>query len=287
MKKIDDAFLRSRPLSPSSLKAFRKSPKHYMEYLFGEKKEIPAFVMGNIIDCLLTEPEMFDKRILEYEKPNLRTNVGKATMQELKDRATEKRMTLATKEEIDRARLAVEGCLSVDLARELIESRTKGQVNLEWFDKKNNLPIRGRTDMESNAWGEKWIVEVKTTGKTQGADPEKFMRDALTLGYDIQAAAYLDGYHKTRFSFPNFVFIVIETEEPFNCSVNFCDNKFIEEAKAEWAGTLAAFRYCMDNKLFHQGYEFRLHTMPYFSLRYPGWNKSLFANFNSGTDESN
>jgi len=54
---------------------------------------------------------------------------------------------------------------------------------------------------------------VKTTGKAQGADPDNFIRDALNLGYDIQMAAYLDGIHKTRFKFPNFVFLVIETEE--------------------------------------------------------------------------
>lgn len=279
IRQITDDFLLNRPLSPSSLKAFRKSPKHYMEYLFGEKKEIPAFVMGNIIDCLLTEPEMFDKRVMKYEKPNLRTNAGRAEMENIKAIANEKHMTLATQEEIDRGRMAVDGCLSVDLARELVEAGVGGQINLKWTDRETNLPIRGRTDMESKAWGERWIVEIKTTGKAQGADPDNFQRDALRLGYDIQMAAYLDGYHKTRFMFPNFAFIVIETEEPFNCSVNFCDNKFIEQAKQEWAGTLKAFRYCMDNKLFHQGYEFRLHTMPYFSMRYPGWNKQLFSNF--------
>lgn len=278
---INQAFIEQRPPSPSSIKAFRKSPKHYIEYLFGEKVEKDAYTMGNLVDILITEPESFDNRVLVYDKPNLRTNDGKAEMEKLRETATEKHLAMATRDDVEQARLAVEGVMSVDLARELIEARTAGQVDMSWRNRKHNLPIRGKIDFVSKAWGEEWIVEVKTT---RSADPDDFRRQAYNLGYDIQAGGYLDGYHKTRYRFPYFIFLAIEVEPPYNCSVNFCDNKYIEEAKKEWLGSLAAFRYCMDNGLFHQGYEFRLHTMPYFSMEYPGYHKPLFRNFD--TDES-
>jgi len=268
-----------RSLSPSSLKAFRKSPRHYMEYLFGEKPEVPAFAMGSLIDCLLTEPENFDELFIKHERPNMRTNAGKEEMAKLIEQANEQHKTLITQEDIDTAKLAVEGAMNVPMIKDLVEGMTETQIKLKWKDRKTGLPIYGRADMESNAWGEEWLVEIKTTGKAEGADPDNFFRDALKFQYDIQMAAYLDGYHKTRYKFPNFMFIVIETNPPYNASAILADSKFIEQAKEEWRGTLDAFRYCLDRNLFNQGYEFRLHTMPYFSMQYPGWHRPRFAGF--------
>jgi len=49
----------------------------------------------------------------------------------------------------------------------------------------------------------------------------------------------------------------------------------------EFLGSLKAFRYCMDNDLFSQGYEFRLmKLMNYFSLTKPGYAKSRYGEFN-------
>lgn len=276
---INQAFIEKRPLSPSSMKAFRKSPRHYMDYLFGEKKEKPAYTMGNLVDFLLTQPDKFEELVMLYEKPNLRTNAGKEEMALLKDAAAKGNLQLATAEEVKAAKKCVDSAMSVDFARELIENRVRGQIGLKWRHKRLNLPIRGFVDFESNAWGEDWIVEVKTTGKEQGADPDKFIRDAMSLGYDIQGGAYLDAYKTKQYRFPYLIFLALEVVEPFNCSVNFCDAHFIERAKKEWLGTLAAFRYCMDNNLFHQGYEFRLQAMDYFSMNYPNWVKPLFENF--------
>lgn len=276
---IDQAFIEERPLSASSIKAFRKSPKHYIQYLFGERVERDAYIQGNLIDTIITQPEQFDNRILIYEKPNLRTNAGRDEMAGLRDRAAQEGKQLATQEEVDIARECFDNVMRVDMARDLIESRTRGQIPLQWRNRRYNLPLRGYADMESNAWGEQWVVEVKTTGKEQGADPDKFLRDALSLGYDIQVAAYADAYKTMRFSFPNFIFLVVEVVEPYNCSVILCPGKFMEQARREWLGSLAAFRYCMDRNLFGRGYDFRLHTMDYFAMEYPGWVKPLYANF--------
>jgi len=275
--KIDQKWIEERPLSPSSGKAFRKSPKHYMEYMFGPKEEKPAYTLGNLFDVLITNPENLEKETFLYTKPNLRSNAGKEEWEKIKEEA--KGRTLVTQEDLDIANMMIESANSVKTARELIEGRTKGQQKLTWRNKKLNIPMTGYVDFESNAWGEDFVVEVKTCGKDRG-DPDQFIRDALKFGYDIQVGGYADGYHKSKFRFPNFVFLVVETTPPFNTSVIFCDSKFMELAKKEWIGTVTAFRFCMDRNLFHMGYDFRLHTMPYFTMAYPNWHKLKFSDFN-------
>ena len=113
-------------------------------------------------------------------------------------------------------------------------------------------------------------------------DPADFGRLAYFRDMVVQCGAYLDGYHKMKYKFPYFIFIVVEPQEPFNVAVNFVDNKTANYCREEWAGTLKAFRYCLDNEQFDKGYEFRLFdNMDYFSMDLPGYAKPLFANFST------
>lgn len=168
-------------------------------------------------------------------------------------------------------------------ARAFVDGMTKTQVKLSWRNKKLKLPFVGYVDFESRVWGEHFAGDLKS-GKT--ADPEEIAREVLKWEYHLQTGTYLDGYHKIRFQFPYFVFLFVETAEPFNCSVNFCDNKFVEKAKEEFYGTIRAFRYCMDHDLFHQGYEFRLlNTKSYFSLHLPGYYRPKFSGFDEESEK--
>ena len=271
---ITPEFLQTRPLSYSSLKQFRKSPKHYIQYITKPREQTDAMRQGSLIDCLALEPEKFTERFMIIPKLNLRTNDGKAENERLLKEANEKRLIMITQEDIAKARKSVEALMSTDFSRQLIEGRRDVQINLRWTDKATGLPINGKVDFDSKIGREWFIVDLKSSAS---ADPDDFKRQAYNLDYHIQCGCYTTGYPTHRFTFPPFVFLVVESEEPYNISVNYCDGKYIQEAKEEFTASLNAFKYCMDNNLWHQGYEFRkFGTLPYFTMGFPGYHKPKF-----------
>ncbi|MFA5298324.1 MAG: PD-(D/E)XK nuclease-like domain-containing protein, partial [Lutibacter sp.] len=265
------------------LKAFRKSPKHYIQYLTEKRAPTDAMLIGSIVDCLALTPELFDKKFRVYAKPNMRTNAGKSEFAKLLQSAGELKQMLIDNEQLLTAQKTVAALYSHPEAKMLLEAKKKAQIKLSWTDRINSLPIVGYVDFETYLWGEKFIVDLKTT---KDADPDIFVKDYIKFDYLLQTGTYLCGYHKTRFSFPYMIYLAVETDEPFNVSVNFIESKEMEKAEAEFNGTLKAFRYCMDNALFGQGYEFRLFgTKEYFALRLPGYWKPTFGNFNTEPNE--
>lgn len=273
---INQQFIENRPLSYSSLKAFRKSPKHYINYLEQPFIDTPATLLGKVVDCLALTPELFEKRFLEYVKPDLRSTKGKEENEKMLSYATANKLTLVSPDDVKTAKICVESLLSTKTSADLLKAKKRAQIKLSWRNKENNLPLLGYADFESFMWDELFVVDLKTASD---ADPDIWQRDFFKYDYTIQAGAYLDGYHKQFYKFPYFVFLVVETKEPFNVSVNFVDSKMVEFCKQEFYGTLKAFRYCMDNNLFKQGYEFRTQTMDYFSIQKPAYIKNKFIGF--------
>ena len=58
---IDKIERRDIHLSPSSLRAFCKSPRHFIAYKLRKFKPTPAMIFGSLVDCLITQPDQFDK----------------------------------------------------------------------------------------------------------------------------------------------------------------------------------------------------------------------------------
>ena len=272
--KITPEFLASRPLSYSALKEFRKSPKHYQLYLQTPKTQTPAMLLGSVVDCLVLEPEKLEKRFLVFDKPNLRTNDGKAAYQQALESSKEQGLTLIDGETLETAKKCRDSLMDHQMSRTIIESRKRVQIRLKWTHRKTGIPMIGYVDFEAMAWDTDFIIDLKTAAT---ADPDDFIRNAAKLDYHIQAGAYLDGYPRTQFKFPQMAFMVVETSEPFNVSVFYCDNTYTSRARDEYHGSVNAFKYCMDNNLWHMGYDFRtMGTRDYFNMELPGYVKQRF-----------
>lgn len=269
---IDNEFLQKRPLSKSSLMAFAKSPKHYIQYIEEKKKDTKAMRKGSILDIKLLTPKEFEKKVVIVDKIPGQDTKG---YQDFINSFKEQKVLPTTKDELERIDKAIESMRSTPEVNMYLEGMKRTQIELKWHNKKNNLPLIGYADFESDIGGELFLVDLK---KTKDADPDVFVRDIYKYGYHLQAAAYLDAYHKRHFKFPYFINICVELHEPFNCSVMFYESKTIEQAKDEFFGILDAFRYCMDNDLFHMGYEFRLMQQSnYFAVRKPGYYRPVFT----------
>ena len=268
--------LQDRPLSYSSLKQFRKSPKHYVQYITEPRKPpSPEMILGSAFELRLYsyafDNDIFHDGVYIYTKPNLRSNAGKQEWEEIKIAGEGKIMI-----DEEQAKTIEAMIISMQSYPEMIDyvkSFKKTQTRLFWTDRKTQIPFIGYVDAEGDAFGDDWIFDIKVT---KDADPDDWQRAAFAWDYHIQMASYAEGYKRTQFRFPNFAFLCFDYNPPYNCTPIMVESKVMEQANEEWRNSVDAFKYCMDNELFHQGYEFRLQTMPYFSLRKPGYYKPRY-----------
>ena len=63
-------------LSVSALKAFNRSPNHYIQYLTGPRKASKAMAFGSALHCAVLEPDEFDSRYALAPKLEKRTPAG-------------------------------------------------------------------------------------------------------------------------------------------------------------------------------------------------------------------
>ena len=279
---IDADFLAKRPVSYSSLKHFRKSPRHYIEYLTQPFIQSDAMRLGSLVDCLVLEPDRFKELFHLHVRPNMRTNDGKTQMDSIITEAAGR--MLIEDEDLQTAKICVRRLLETPESAIFFENKRKVQQTIKWTDRETGLPCVAKPDFDSIVGDTLFVCDLKTT---RDADPDEFNRDIVKLDYILQAGMYLEAYHKRYYKFPEFVFICVETSPPYNISVNYADGKFKNLAKAEIQGTLKAFKRCVDEDLFDKGYEFRLMGLnSYFSIHLPGYYKPKFLGFETEENET-
>ena len=107
-------------LSTSALKAFAKSPNHYIEYVNGERKATPAMELGSAIHCAILEPDEWHDRYTIVPKVDRRTKAGKEAW-ELFQKSSEGKTVLTDEQHrtMDMARIAVH---ADPLAKNLIDT---------------------------------------------------------------------------------------------------------------------------------------------------------------------
>jgi hypothetical protein len=257
---IDIEFLKSRPLSYSSLKQFKKSPKHYIHYLTSPREYKTAYAMGNLIDSMLLQPEEVDKRFLIQE---LYKGTGSVALNnELRMVAQAENKEIISPKDHAIAEQCVKSVLEHKLASELLANRKDVQKELQ-FKYTGGIPFRGFQDFGSHLDREdnghmkrqEIIVDLKSA---RSAKPRDFMRDVASYEYPLQPATYLNYYKRKRWQFPVFYWLVVEKTEPFGVSVIKFDDKDKENAMIEFDLLVKAFKYCMKHDLWHMGYDFWL-----------------------------
>lgn len=248
---ITSEYLAKRPLSYSSLKAFRRSPLHYVQYLLAPRESTPALKFGGLVDCLVLTPDLYEKRYAVMPKYDMRKTVDKEAF--AKFVLENEGKDYVTQDMLDAANDCKAALMTNPISSEYIHNATTTQRKVKWVDKETGLPMTCYMDMDGTDPID-FIGELKT-----GADmsPDKFMRSAYDFGYHIQAATYLEAARRSMFRFPKFVFICVETEPPYGVAVyDKISPAFFQLGLQELQDLRQAFKHCLDNKLFHQSYDF-------------------------------
>jgi hypothetical protein len=198
-------------LSYSQLKAFAKSPNHYLAYLQEEFEPTPAMTLGSALHSQLLTPGLFLDQYAVAQKHDRRTKAGKAAAEE-QDKLLEGK-TVITPEQMDTIQKIVSAVLLNRHAQAVLQQAQGFEV--EKFGVIHGERFKAIADMV----GDTWVADLKTCAD---ASPEGFMRAAHNLDYHLQAAIY-----RAVFGVSEFYWIAVETSAPFNVQVY----KQSEEAK--------------------------------------------------------
>jgi exodeoxyribonuclease VIII len=93
------------------------------------------------------------------------------------------------------------------------------------------------------------IIDLKTC---TDASPDGFGRDAYNLGYLLQAAFYLDGYHlATGNNLKRFMFIAMEKSAPYITAVYELTPEQIEMGRQQYLAALQTYKNCLAANKWH------------------------------------
>lgn len=190
-------------LSYSALKAFAKSPNHYIDYVTGERQETAAMTFGSAFHCMVLEPDEWDSRYAVAPDVDRRTKAGKMEynlfVAQNEGKTAISASDLATMQ-------AMADAVSAHLpAAQLLSSAAGFEVKTT--EKLLGTPFTGIADV----LGCGWVADLKTT---VDASPESFMRTAHNSAYHEQAAAYCRLFNVQR-----FYWIAVEKAPPYNVAV--------------------------------------------------------------------
>ena len=233
----------SRPLSYSSLKAFAKSPNHYLSYIDGKSKPSPAMELGTAIHCAVLEPDRFHET---YDLSPHRKNTK--VFREMAAQRPE--TTFLNPSDWQTVKNVREAVVMQD-HHHLISMADRFEVEVTGDIR--GLPFRGFID----AMGVSNIVDLKTC---RDASLKEFERSAWNFDYYLQAAVYCE-----LTGLRDFWIVAAETQEPYNVVSYYISDAYLKRGRQKLFELIERFK-AWDGE--PQGY---IHKKLYFTFDAPRW----------------
>lgn len=226
MESITNAEYRKKEgISSSDLKRMMKSMAHWKYYHDNpDDSDTEALQFGRAYHKLMLEPDDFDNEFIVSPKFDRRTKDGKAAYEEFLKKAEGKEVI---NEETYQKLLEMQKALyDTPFVKLLIKG--EHEKSFFWKDKETGIPCKCRPDSFGQIKDQYVAIDLKTT---KDAETDHFMRDAIKLGYDIQACHYCEGL-ETVYNKPfKFIFIAQEKTAPYLVNVLEADEYFMASGR--------------------------------------------------------
>lgn len=181
-------------LSFSKLKAFAESPRELNKYIHKERVPTDAIIRGQLVDCLLFTPELFDAQFYIIKDIEVKTKSGEVAKN--KKVTTEWKTYEAEQAAICGDRIMIDEYMKQDADTEvlaikhdhvikangLLEGEYQKEINFNYL----NWEFKGRLDI----YHPERIVDLKRVANT---DPNKLKWTIKEMLYNLQAAIYQRG----------------------------------------------------------------------------------------------
>ena len=243
----NDAYRQKPGVSASDLKLMMKSMATY-KYAkeHPEETDTPAFLFGRAYHKLMLEPDDFEKEFIVSPKFDRRTKEGKAAYEKfLQDAEGKDVIDEETYQKLLEMQIAL---YKTPFVKFLIKG--EHEKSFFWVDEETKMACKCRPDSFGEVKGEYVCVDLKTT---KDAETDKFMRDAVKFGYDIQAYHYCQGLKNAYGHDFKFLFIAQEKTAPYLVNVLEADEYFMRSGKELRTELLKKFEKALKTDIW-EGY---------------------------------
>ena len=234
-KLVDDSFYYSdyEFVTNSQLGLIKKDVRTYKMMRDNPElnKETMPMIFGRAYHVAMLEPNDFNNKVLVFNSAT-RTTKGFKEFKENNPKAS----TIVLQKEYDKIMYMQDVLFSHSEVRDLLQSEGEREIANAWKDDDTNVFCKGKADYRNG----KLLVDLKTTadGSFHG-----FSNSCKKYGYDRQSAFYMDG-----FGCDEFVFITQEKERPYNVSIFYAGDEFVERGRQEYKYLLDIYRrFFIDN----------------------------------------
>jgi len=244
-------------ISASGLKLISRSPRHYWNRYLNpayEDATTPAMAFGSVVHTLMLEPHTFNERYAISPDVSRTTKEGKAAYTAFTE-ANKGKEFISSKDYVLATDMIEQAKLNPIITDLLDLSEKEAMHTFEVLE----LPCKMKADAINVIDG--CIIDLKTC---TDASPDGFGKDAYNLGYLLQAAFYLDGYHlATGNNLKRFIFIAMEKSAPYIAAVYELTPEQIELGRQQYLAALQTYKNCLAaNKWHAYGDNIQFLTLP-------------------------
>lgn len=218
-------------LSSTGAKEILRSPAHYRQYVDGPRESKAAFDLGSAIHTLTLGTGWPIQRV---EADSWRTKEAR----EAKASAESAGALALLDKDYAIAESVARSVRTHPIIGKLLDG--EGQAEVSAFGKTDSGTwLRGRYDYVTPSG---IIVDLKSI---RSADPNDFARTAWAMGYDVQAAHYMETYRLATGRAPRgFIHVLAEKEPPYAVSVVQLDGEFLALGESKLRRAIARYEHC-------------------------------------------
>ena len=196
------------------------------------RTETLPMIFGRAYHVAMLEPNEFMQKVKVFNS-STRTTKG---YKEFKS-SNPNTPTIILQKEYDKIMRMQDVLFSHNEVKDLLQSNGEREIANAWQDDDTDVFCKGKADYRNG----KTLIDLKTTGD---GSHWGFSNSCKKYGYDRQASFYMDG-----FDCDEFIFITQEKEAPYNVSIFYAGDDFVNRGRYEYKNLLDTYRkFFIDNE---------------------------------------
>lgn len=251
-------------ISKSDLDLLAKSP-----YLLKLKKDgkyqseaTASQILGSAVHKLVLERNDFINEFAIEPICDKRTKDGKAEFEKFQSENIGK--TILKADIYETAKIISDSVLNMQGTANFLKD---GKAEQSYFSEIDGVKVKCRPDFYNENLG--LIIDLKTTSD---ASPNGFMKSIANFNYHIQTAFYSDILRSLGKKVNNFLFIAVETKEPYLVGFYELDLAAVDKGREKYKELLSLWKWCVENNNYFQYGDFKDGKLnPVKKLNLPTW----------------
>ena len=260
-----DAYWDHPAVSSTTLKKYRLPTRaHTKHQIDNPKTDTEALIRGQVTHCLVLESHRLDLDfVIEkeklWDKTKLAKNGGsKEAWDLLKKEAEERLVPLVPNDVWVQAQGMANSVKSSEFWQHVA---LHGDKELSIFSEINGVPVKSRLDA-------KFMTAVLDIKSCRHHITDKRIKSVIAeLGYHISAAMYLEVAKSAGLEVDRFIWVFVESFEPYLCRFIEATPKMLEIGTSEFYSCLEKHETCMNSDIW-PGYANQI-----LALDLPDWYK--------------